>query len=144
MEIEQGEKNFNEFLGEIENLSKKLVHENTAPIEEFKNLFPRQSGGKKSKEVIGKCPRCNGDVLEWEKVFSCSNKECEFALFKNSKYFISKRIEFKKDMAKSLLKDGKVYVKEIYSEQKDKTYSAYIVLNDDGGKYVGFKLEFVK
>ena len=107
-------------------------------------MFPRKTIGKKMKEVIGRCPRCTSDILEWEKVFSCSNKDCEFALFKNSKYFISKRIELKKDMVKALLKDGKVYVKDIYSEQKDRTYSAYIVLNDDGGKYIGFKLLFGK
>jgi DNA topoisomerase-3 len=107
------------------------------------NLFPRQSGGK-SKEVIGTCPRCGGDVLEWDKVFSCANKACDFALFKESKYFSGKRIKLTKDFAKTILKDGRVYVKEIYSEQKDKTYSAYIVLNNDGGKYVSYKLDFGK
>ena len=143
-EIKQGKKDFNEFLDEIKHLSKELTYENKTPIEEFKDLFPRKTNGKKTKEIIGKCTRCENDILEWEKVFSCSNKACEFALFKNSKYFTSKRLELTKDMVKALLKDGKVYVKEIYSEQKDKTYSAYIVLNDDGGKYVGFKLLFGK
>ncbi len=143
-EIEQGKKDFSEFIDEIKHLSKELVYENKTPIAEFKNLFPRQAAGGKSKEVIGKCPRCGGDVLEWDKVFSCANKECEFALFKESKYFSSKKVKFTKDIAKALLKDGKVYIREIYSEQKDKTYSAYIVLNDDGGKYVNFKLMFGK
>jgi hypothetical protein len=31
-----------------------------------------------------------------------------------------------------------------YSEQKNKTYSAYVVLKDDGGKYMSFALDFGK
>ena len=48
-----------------------------------------------------------------------------------------------KTMAASLLKDGKVFVKGLYSQKKDKEFDAYLVL-DDTGEYVNFKLEFPK
>jgi DNA topoisomerase-3 len=47
-------------------------------------------------------------------------------------------------VATALLKDGRVEMKELYSEKTGKTYDATIVLDDDGGKYVNFKLEFAK
>jgi DNA topoisomerase-3 len=143
-EIEHGEKNFDEFLDEIKHMTKELVFNNKSPVDEFKSLFPQQTSGNKGnkKEVIGICPRCGSDVLEWDKVFSCVKKECEFALFKQSRYFVDKRVKLTKTIAKSLLKDGKVFIKELYSSQKNKTYSATVVLKDDGGKYVSFGLEF--
>ena len=48
-----------------------------------------------------------------------------------------------KTMAASLLKDGKVFVKGLYSQKKDKEFDAYLVL-DDTVEYVNFKLEFPK
>ena len=39
--------------------------------------------------------------------------------------------------------DGKVFVKGLYSQKKDKEFDAYLVL-DDTGEYVNFKLEFPK
>ena len=40
------------------------------------------------------------------------------------------------------MKNGKVELKGCYSEKTGKTYDAIIILNDTGGKYVNFKMEF--
>lgn len=40
------------------------------------------------------------------------------------------------------MKEGRVFVKDLYSEKKNKTYGVFVVLDDTGGKYVNFKLEF--
>jgi DNA topoisomerase-3 len=32
----------------------------------------------------------------------------------------------------------------MYSEKKDSTYDATVILDDTGGKYINFKLEFEK
>ena len=47
-------------------------------------------------------------------------------------------------MAGDLLKKSRTSVKGMWSEKKDSTYDAVVVLDDTGGKYVRFKLEFPK
>lgn len=47
-------------------------------------------------------------------------------------------------MAADLLSKGKTKVKGLYSENKDTTYDAVIVMEDTGGKYINFKTEFAK
>ena len=49
-----------------------------------------------------------------------------------------------KKMAADLLSKGKTKVKGLYSEKKDTTYDAVIVMEDTGGKYINFKTEFTK
>lgn len=52
--------------------------------------------------------------------------------------------ELTKKMAGDLLKKGRTSVKGMWSEKKGSTYDAVVVLDDTGGKYVRFKLEFPK
>ena len=47
-------------------------------------------------------------------------------------------------MAVDFLTKGKTKVKSLYSEKKDKTYDAVILMEDTGGKYINFKMEFAK
>ena len=35
------------------------------------------------REVVGKCPRCGGDVAELQKGFFCQTESCKFAIWKN-------------------------------------------------------------
>lgn len=55
----------------------------------------------------------------------------------------AKHIVLTKKMAQALLKDGKTFVSGMYSEKTGKTYSAYLVLADDGEKS-SYSLEFDK
>ena len=48
-----------------------------------------------------------------------------------------------KKMAASLLKDGRVFVKGLYSQKTGKTFDADLLL-EDTGEYVNFKLDFGK
>ena len=41
-----------------------------------------------------------------------------------------------------LLKNGKVPLKGCYSEKTGKTYDCVVVLDDTGGQYVNFTMEF--
>ena len=43
------------------------------------------------REVVGKCPRCGGEVAEMQKGFFCQNEGCKFAIWKNSKWWEMKR-----------------------------------------------------
>ena len=47
-----------------------------------------------------------------------------------------------KTVAAALLKEGRVSMSGLYSEKTGRTYDAVVVLDDTGGKYVNFKLEF--
>ena len=95
---------------------------------------------------IGKCPRCGKNVVEGKKSFYCEGyhdtPSCGFALWKNDRFFTSKRKELTKKIAASLLKNGRVAVTGLFSEKKGVFYDATVVLDDDGGKFVRFKLEF--
>ena len=100
------------------------------------------------REAVGKCPRCGKPVYEGKKSFYCSAYKdavpCGFALWKENPYFKSKRKELTKRTAAALLKDGKVKMTGLYSEKKGIMYDATIVMEDTGGKYVNFRLEFGK
>ena len=61
---------------------------------------------------------------------------------KNDRFFTSKRKEITKKMASDLLAKGRTKVKGLYSEKKDKTYDADVVLIDSNDKYVHFRLDF--
>ena len=92
-------------------------------------------------EVVGKCPRCGGDVAEGPKGFFCQNEGCKFAIWKNSKWWAMKRKQPTKAIVAALLKDGCARVTGLHSEKSGKTYDATVVL-EDTGQYVNFKLEF--
>ena len=93
------------------------------------------------REVVGKCPRCGGEVAELQKGFFCQNDSCKFAIWKNNKWWAAKKKQPTKAVVSALLKDGRVRVTGLYSEKTGKTYDAAVVLEDDG-QYANFKLEF--
>ncbi len=95
---------------------------------------------------MGVCPRCGKNVVEGKKSFYCEGfrdtPPCGFVLWKNDRFFTGKRKELTKSIAASLLKNGRVAVKGLFSETKGIFYDATILLDDDGGKFVHYKLEF--
>ena len=94
-----------------------------------------------SHEVVGKCPRCGGEVAEMQKGFFCQTESCKFAIWKNNKWWEMKHKQPTKAIVTALLKDGRAHVRGLYSEKTGKTYDATVVLADDG-QYANFKLEF--
>ena len=92
--------------------------------------------------IVGTCPRCGGTVYEGKKGFFCDNRDCAFALWKDNKFFSGKKKSITKSVAAALLKEGRVSMSGLYSEKTGKTYDAVVLLDDTGGKYVNFKLEF--
>ena len=93
------------------------------------------------REVVGRCPRCGGDVAEMQKGFFCQNEACRFAIWKNNKWWAAKKKQPTKVVVTALLKDGRARLTGCYSEKTGKTYDATVVLEDDE-QYVSFKLEF--
>ena len=133
-EIERGELAPEDFMAGISAMLKELVGTYQA-IKGTEYLF------SPSHEVVGKCPRCGGEVAEMQKGFFCQTESCKFAIWKNNKWWELKRKQPTKAIVTALLKDGRAHVIDLYSEKTGKTYDATVVLEDDG-KYANFKLEF--
>jgi len=134
--VEHGELDADAFMAEISLMVNELV-KTYSVIKGAEVLFP--SG----RDVVGKCPRCGGDVTESKKGFFCETNDCRFGLWRDNKFLTAKKITLSKKMAAALLKDGEIPVKGIFSEKTGKSYDATLVLNDDGVKTV-YSLDFDK
>ena len=135
--IETGDLSANEFLSEISKMTENLVITYDV-VKGSEQLFPSQN------KVIGKCPRCGSNVIENKKGFCCENRTCGFALWKENKFFTSKKKTLTEKIVKDLLTTGKCKLTGCYSEKTGKTYNATVSFDDTGGKYVNFVLEFEK
>lgn len=137
-EIAKGGADPDDFMADIEDMAAELVKTYSHISEEGQKLFDPE------KEVIGVCPRCGKPVYEGKKNFPCSDRSCGFVLWKNDRFWTSRRKELTKKMAADLLKKGRTDLKGMWSEKKGSTYDAAVILDDTGGKYINFKLEFSK
>ena len=135
-QVERGELSPDEFMTGIADMLTELV-KTYKVISGAEVLFP--SG----REIIGKCPRCGGDVTESKKGFFCEKNDCRFGLWRDNKFFAAKRAALTKKVAAALLADGRVKLTGLYSEKTGGTYDATAVL-EDTGESVRFRLEFDK
>ena len=127
-----------DFMDGIEAMAAELVRKYSHISEDGQKLFQPE------KETVGLCPRCGKPVYEGKKNFACSDRACQFVMWKNDRFWTSRRKEMTRKMAADLLKKGRTSVKGMWSEKKGSTYDAVVILDDTGGKYVNFKLEFPK
>ena len=63
----------------------------------------------RTREVVGKCPRCGGEVAELQKGFFCQNDSCRFAIWKNNKWWAAKKKQPTKAVVSALLNDCLLY-----------------------------------
>ncbi len=136
MEIERGNADADAFLSGIVRMTGDLVK-----AYPFLSDAEAQRFGT-GKEEIGKCPRCGSPVYVGKGNFYCSNKDCSFCLWEDNKFFSSKKKKLTKKIAKELLDKGWCRVTGLYTPKKPQLYDAVIRLDDSGGKYVSFKMEF--
>ena len=137
-EVAKGQASPEDFMDGIEAMAAELVRKYSHISEDGQKLFQPE------KETVGLCPRCGMPVYEGKKNFACSDRACQFVMWKNDRFWTSRRKEITRKMAADLLKKGRTSVKGMWSEKKDSTYDAVVILDDTGGKYVNFKLEFPK
>ena len=138
MQIERGNADADKFLAGIVDMTASLVK--AYPFLSDAEASRFESG----KESIGKCPRCGSPVYVGKGNFYCSNKECSFCMWEDNKFFASKKKKLTKKIATELLDKGWCRVKGLYTPKKPQLYDAIIRLDDTGGKYVSFKMEFDK
>lgn len=134
-QIEKNNYSPDKFLDEIIDFTKSIIENKNIDENVVKNLK-----NKSRLESLGACPICSKNVYEWDKTFSCEDKDCRFVIFKNSKFFTEKKAKITKAKVKELLSKGKTKMK-FYSEKANKDYEAYIKL-DITEKYINFKMEF--
>ena len=133
-QIAKGSADPDSFMQGIEEMARVLVETYPFLSDDKKALFQSE------KTVIGKCPRCGGDVYEGKKNYYCSNRDCTFVMWKNDRFFEERKTAFTPKIAAALLKDGKVKVKKLYSPKTGKTYDGTVLLADTGGKYVNYRV----
>ena len=138
MQIERGNADADVFLKGIVQMTGDLVKAYPFLSDAEANRF--ESG----KEVIGKCPRCGSPVYVGKGNYYCSSKECSFCMWEDNKFFASKKKKLTKRIATELLDKGWCRVTGLYTPKKPQLYDAIIKLDDTGGKYVSFKMEFEK
>ena len=136
MQIERGYADADAFLSGIAAMTSELV-----------KAYPFLSDAEASRfdtarETVGKCPRCGSPVYVGKGNFYCSNRECSFCLWEDNKFFSSKKKKLTRKIAKELLDKGWCRVTGLYTPKKPQLYDAVIRLDDTGGKYVSFKMEF--
>ena len=136
MQIERGNADADTFLSGIAAMTSELI-----------KAYPFLSDAETSRfdtarETVGKCPRCGSPVYVGKGNFYCSNRECSFCLWEDNKFFSSKKKKLTKIIAKELLDKGWCRVTGLYTPKKPQLYDAVIRLDDTGGKYVSFKMEF--
>ena len=135
--MEKGEITDTQFMGEITSLVRKILEVCREIPEEERRRF------QTAREVIGKCPVCGCDVFEGKQNFYCSNRQCDFALWKENRFLGSMGKNLDKKMARELLDKACTHVKGLYSKKKDMKFDADLLLTLEDGK-PRFHLEFPK
>ena len=137
-EIAKGTAAPDTFLDGIRDMVRTLISNHSQVSEEGQTLFAPE------RESIGVCPRCGKPVYEGKKNFACSDRSCGFVLWKDDRFWTSRKKVLTAKMAADLLKKGRILVKGMWSEKKGVTYDAAVLLDDTGENYVHYKLEFQK
>ncbi len=104
--ISKGEYDHKVFLLDIKDFTKKFVSD----IKDINSIDSRLSN------IVCKCPICDSNIVEREKVYSCTNKECKVYILKNA--LGAKLIT--KTQAKNLLTTGDSKTKVLCTSKKTK------------------------
>ena len=136
LRMERGETTPADFMQGINGLLDKM-------LADLRQIPTVQESTTYNKVSIGDCPVCGKPVCEGKLNFYCSDRDCKFALWKESKYLSGMKKTLTKKMATDLLKKGRTHVKDFYSAKKDKTFAADLVMAIENGR-AHYSLEFPK
>lgn len=133
-QVQKSELEPEEFLDGIRDMLIDLVA-HFRPVSGADVLFP-------SKEnTVGRCPRCGRPVIERSKGFFCTNQDCKFVLWRDSRFFTLKQKVLDKHTAQLLMEKGRAPLKGCVSSKTGNVYDAIVILEDDGER-AHFKLVF--
>ena len=132
--VEHGEYDAADFMDGINGMIANLV----TTYEKVKGADALMSRNK----VIGACPHCGAEVLERQKGWFCSNRECRFVLWKDNAYFTKIGKHLTPQIVEKLLRDGRVRLKDCKSQKTGKTYNADLLLSTEADGRPQFSMEF--
>jgi DNA topoisomerase-3 len=138
-QVERGRLQGSEFMENIADFTKTVIRENNAPKPEYAGMF---ASGKATSDALGVCLRCGAPVREAARGFFCDTRSCGFKMWKESRFWTSKKKPLTAAIVSTLLKEGRAAVKGLHSEKTGKKYDAVVILDDPGGGYVNYKLAF--
>ena len=134
LRMERGDYEPQDFMREIREMVSDLVQN----YEAVKEAEMQMADHKR----VGVCPCCKADVMEKQKGWFCSNKECRFVLWKDNAFFKSIGKNLSSGMVEKLLSDGRIRLKDCKSRKSGKSYSATVVLSTEENGKANFNLEF--
>lgn len=134
LRMERGDYESQDFMREIREMVSDLVQN----YEAVKEAEMQMADHKR----VGACPCCQADVMEKQKGWFCSNKECRFVLWKDNAFFKSIGKNLSSGMVEKLLSDGRIRLKDCKSRKSGKSYSATVVLSTEENGKANFNLEF--
>ena len=137
LDVEKGTFQDAEFMREIDGMITELV--GTYKIVEDAELLMTPSA-----EKIGICPSCGQRVVERQKGYSCENRQCNFVLWKQNRFFEALGKKMTKQTAIKLLSDGKIALKGCKSKKTGKSYDTMVVMTVDETQRAVFTLDFAK
>lgn len=127
--VESGSLRYSDFETEIESEIKNYINSIkvfAAVPGERREIFKANS-----YDSIGNCPICGKQVLSKTKGYMCSNKDCNFVIWKT---ICGKGITV--SQAKKLIKDGKTNLIKGFKSKAGKNFDAYLLLEDGKTKFV--------
>lgn len=134
LDVEHGDLDAADFMEGIRSMIAGLV----GTYEKVKGADALMSNNK----VAGKCPHCGAEVLERQKGWFCSNRECRFVLWKDNAYFTKLGKHMTAQIAERLLRDGRAKLKGCRSAKTGRTYNADVLLTTEADGRAQFSLEF--
>ena len=135
LDVEKGNFHDTEFMDEIEEMITGLVRTYKV-IEDAEVLM------HPALEEIGICPCCGSHVVERQKGYSCENRQCDFILWKENRFFEALGKKMTKQIAAKLLSEGKASLKGCKSKKTGKTYDTTVVMTVDENQRAAFELNF--
>lgn len=90
---------------------------------------------------IGTCPVCGGVIRENVKAFSCVNRDCSVAFFKDNKMLASIGKRFSASIVKKLTEKGRAPLNNCKSMKTGKTFDCILTVSFDDGN-VDLDIEF--
>ena len=142
-EIQNGTANYNKLIDSVYDTIKHIVaNVDNYPVVNSSIIAIKKKGGA----VIGKCPRCGGDIIETKTGFCCSNwKEptnCKFNIWKKSKSPLFAKTTFTAATVKKLLSGQSVKMKKLVSKT-GKEFEAEVKMKDDPSSQYGPSFDLI-
>lgn len=137
LRMEHGDYDSDSFMSEIAGMIQDLV-QNYRCVDGAEALFPQKGA------VFGSCPACGADVLDRQKGYFCSNRDCRFALWKNNRFFENIGKKLTSAITQKLMTEGRVKLKGCKSAKTGRSFDAIVVMTVGEDGQAKLSLEFEK